>query len=100
MFGFIVLQAQAHFVDRMEMNPDRFFRKECPGLLRSAATELARFLDANADDVVFVTNATTGINAVLRSVDLQEGDEVICLDLTCTFCYKVVWSIGTIELFH
>ncbi|CCI50163.1 unnamed protein product [Albugo candida] len=77
-----VLQAQAHFVDRMEMNPDRFFRKECPGLLRSAATELARFLDANADDVVFVTNATTGINAVLRSVDLQEGDEVICLDLT------------------
>nr|CCA16708.1 conserved hypothetical protein [Albugo laibachii Nc14] len=77
-----VLQAQAHFVDRMEMNPDRFFRKECPRLLRSAAGELARFLGTNHNDVVFVTNATTGMNAVLRSVDLQEGDEVLCLDLT------------------
>lgn len=77
-----VLQAQAHFVNQMEMNPDRFFRRELPGMLRQAAARLAAFVRADADDVVFVTNATTGMNAVLRSVDLQDGDEVLCLNLT------------------
>ncbi|TMW57567.1 hypothetical protein Poli38472_003492 [Pythium oligandrum] len=77
-----VLQAQAHLVNKMEMNPDRFFRRELPTLLRLAASKLAEFLKADAEDVVFVTNATTGMNAVLRSVDLQEGDEVLCLNLT------------------
>ncbi|DBA04119.1 TPA: hypothetical protein N0F65_004227 [Lagenidium giganteum] len=77
-----VLQAQAHFVNQMENNPDRFFRRECPRLLRQAAGKLADFLHADADDVVFVTNATTGMNAVLRSLDLQDGDEVLCLSLT------------------
>ncbi|KAJ0398534.1 hypothetical protein ATCC90586_010345 [Pythium insidiosum] len=77
-----VLQAQAHFVNQMEMNPDRFFRRELPVLLRQAAARLAQFLQADAEDVVFVTNATTGMNAVLRSVDLQDGDEVLCLNLT------------------
>ena len=69
----------------MEMNPDRFMRREVPTLLRTAASKLAEFLQADADDVVFVTNATTGMNAVLRSLDLQDGDEVLCLNLTCTY---------------
>lgn len=81
-----VLQAQAHFVNQMELNPDRFVRREAPVLLRQAATKLAIFLKAEPEDVVFVTNATTGMNAVLQSLDLQEGDEVLCLNLTCTSC--------------
>ncbi len=67
----------------MEMNPDRFMRRELPVLLRKAASKLASFLNADTDDIVFVTNATTGMNAVLRSLDLQDGDEVLCLNLTC-----------------
>lgn len=81
----IVLQAQAHFVGQMEMHPDRFYRREVPRMLRQAAGKLASFVHADADDVVFVTNTTTGMNAVLRSVDLQNDDEVLCLDLTCTW---------------
>ncbi|OWY99630.1 hypothetical protein PHMEG_00029339 [Phytophthora megakarya] len=77
-----VMQAQAHFVNKMEMNPDRFIRREVPGLLRQASRHLARFLHADADDLVFVTNATTGMNAVLQSLDLQNDDEVLCLNLT------------------
>ncbi|RLN90962.1 hypothetical protein BBJ28_00022945, partial [Nothophytophthora sp. Chile5] len=77
-----VMQAQAHFVNKMEMNPDRFMRRECPALLRQAATQLAGFLHAEPEDVVFVTNATTGMNAVLQSLDLQNDDEVLCLNLT------------------
>ncbi|GMF30746.1 unnamed protein product [Phytophthora fragariaefolia] len=80
-----VMQAQAHFVNKMEMNPDRFMRREAPAMLRQAAKHLARFVHADADDMVFVTNATTGMNAVLQSLDLQNDDEVLCLNLTCEF---------------
>jgi hypothetical protein len=80
-----VMQAQAHFVNKMEMNPDRFMRREVPGMLRQAANHLARFIHADAEDLVFVTNATTGMNAVLQSLDLQNDDEVLCLNLTCAF---------------
>lgn len=79
-----VLQAQAHFVNKMETNPDRFMRRERAPMLRHAASRLAAFLRADPEDVVFVTNATTGMNAVLQSLDLQDGDEVLCLNLTCT----------------
>ncbi|ETI51066.1 hypothetical protein L917_05194 [Phytophthora nicotianae] len=77
-----VMQAQAHFVNKMEMNPDRFMRREVPVMLRQAASHLARFIHADAEDLVFVTNATTGMNAVLQSLDLQNDDEVLCLNLT------------------
>jgi isopenicillin-N epimerase len=42
---------------------------------------VAAFLGARADDLVFVANVTTGTNAVLRSVPLEPGDEVVISDL-------------------
>ena len=62
---------------RMEAQPTRFFFLEVPGALREAAGALARFLGAEAEDVVFVPNATTGANAVLRSLQLEPGDEIL-----------------------
>jgi len=49
--------------------------------LREAAARVAQFVGAAADDVVFVDNATTGVNAVLRSFPLSAGDEVLVTDL-------------------
>jgi isopenicillin-N epimerase len=72
-----VLAEQDRWRKRMEAQPTRFFFLESPGALREAAGALARFLRADADDVVFVPNATTGVNAVLRSLRLGPGDEVL-----------------------
>lgn len=85
-----MLQAQVHFVNKMETNPDRFMRRECAPMMRHAAARLASFLRADPEDIVFVTNATTGTNAVLQSLDLQDGDEVLCLNLTCAFMHSIV----------
>lgn len=76
-----VLSAQAYFVNRMESNPDRFIRYDTPRLLTRARETLAAFVHAQTQDLVLVTNTTTGMNAVLRSLDLQDGDEVLCLNL-------------------
>ena len=48
-----------------------------PKALRASADALAAFLNAEGQDVSFVDNATTGCNAVLRSLDLKPGDEIL-----------------------
>src|SRR3546814_2728514 len=73
----IVLQAAEDWRRRMEAAPTRFMEEELPAALRSAATKLAEFLGGQGDDLVFVDNATTGINAVLRSLVFMPGDEVV-----------------------
>lgn len=48
--------------------------------MRTAADAVAGFLGAKGDDVVFVDNATAGVNAVLRSLRFAEGDEIVVTD--------------------
>jgi isopenicillin-N epimerase len=73
----VVMAAQDDWRRRMEAQPTRFFARILPGALREAAAVLARALNVDADDLAFVPNATTGCNAVLRSMDLGEGDELL-----------------------
>jgi len=68
-----VLQAQAHFVNKMETNPDRFMRRECAPMLRHAAARLANFLRADPEDVVFVTNATTAMKCCVSTSHVRTG---------------------------
>ena len=74
-----VLAAQREWQRRMEAQPVRFFGREAPAALRAAAGDLAGFLGADPSDVVFVENATSGCNAVLRSLDFSPGDEILVL---------------------
>jgi isopenicillin-N epimerase len=78
-----VLAAQAALRAEMEAQPVRFLgRQRLQPRLRAAAQQLASFLGADGEDLAFVDNATTGINAVLRSLDLEPGDEVLVTDHT------------------
>ncbi len=74
-----VLAVQDEWRRRMEAQPGRFFRREMIPALRDAAGRLAGFLGANGSDLAFVENATTGCNAVLRSLRLEPGDQILTL---------------------
>jgi isopenicillin-N epimerase len=74
-----VLAAQRTWQSRMEAQPTRFMATILPTELRRAAAELGRFLNAEGHDIAFVDNATSGCNAVLRSLALQPDDEVLIL---------------------
>ena len=65
---------------RMERQPVLFFQETLPAALRDAAATLAPFLGIAADDMVFVENATSGANAVLRSLRLAPGDTIVGTD--------------------
>ena len=74
-----VLAAQDAWRQRMEAQPTRFFAQELPAALRAAAARLAAFVGADGEDLAFVSNATMGCNAVLRSLPLGPDDEILCL---------------------
>ena len=86
----VVLEAQQRWRDRIERHPARFMLRELwsftgstadgPPLIRQAAAEVAAFVGARPDDLVFVDNTSTGVNAVMRSLPLASGDEVVITD--------------------
>ena len=69
-----VLEEQSRLRAEMEREPVRFLWREIEGRIDGARAELARFLGVDVEDLAFVPNATTAVNSVLRSLDLQRGD--------------------------
>ena len=61
----------------LERNPVEFLGRRFYDLTEAARAALASFVGARADDLVFVPNATAGLNAVIRSLRLEPGDEVL-----------------------
>ena len=86
-----VLQKQQALRDEMERQPARFMLRELNGehampwravtRLREASDQVAAFVGSRPDDLVFVPNVTTGMNAVLGSLPLAPGDEVVITDM-------------------
>jgi isopenicillin-N epimerase len=75
-----VLAEQQRLRSQLEADPVRFFYHEFEPLLDNARSKLAEFVGANAEDLAFVPNATTGVNTVLRSLSFQPGDELLTTD--------------------
>jgi len=81
-----VLRYQTALRQEMEREPVRFLSRELDDRLDVARGQLGAFLGADPDDLAFVTNATSGVNAVLRSRELAGGDEVLTIDHAYTAC--------------
>ncbi len=75
----VVLAEQDRWRATMEAQTSHFFSRVLPGALREAAGRLAAHVGAAPEDLAFVPNATTGVNAVLRSLDIAPGDEILLL---------------------
>jgi isopenicillin-N epimerase len=61
----------------LERQPVEFLARRIEGLLAEARAALAEYVNADPDDLVFVQNATTGVNLAAWGVALQPGDEVL-----------------------
>jgi isopenicillin-N epimerase len=75
----VVIEAAQLWRQRMEADPTCFFRDELPGAVRAAAARVAGFLGGRAADWAFLENATQGTNAIIASLNLEPGDELLCL---------------------
>jgi isopenicillin-N epimerase len=81
-----ILRLQSALRAEMEAEPVRFLGRELEGRLDAARAALGAFVGADADDLAFVANATGGVNAVLRSLRLEAGDELLTTDHAYAAC--------------
>jgi isopenicillin-N epimerase len=72
-----VLEVQDEYRSRMAKNPVSWFAREMPDLVKQARMAVAAFLEAQPDDIGFVNNVSAGVSAVVQSLHLKPGAEVL-----------------------
>ena len=82
----VVLEFQGRLRERLERQPLRFLLREFEGLWDDTRAAVAEFVGAESEDIVFVPNATTGVNTVLRSLRFQPGDELLVTNQEYNAC--------------
>jgi isopenicillin-N epimerase len=89
-----VLAEQDRLRAAVEREPVQFFLRSYEPLLDAARERVAAFVGADPLDLVFVRNATVGVNAVLRSLDLRPGDELLTTDHAYNACHNALVHVA------
>lgn len=81
-----VLEMQQRLRARMESEPVRFFLRDVPELMAHARGAVSSLVGADPEGLVFVDNATTGVNTALSVLPLREGDHLLTTDHAYNAC--------------
>jgi len=92
-----ILEYQAELRAHMEAEPVRFLGRELEGRLDVARAALGAFVGADPDDLAFIGNATGGVNAVLRSLRLAAGDELLTTDHAYAACRNTLDYVASVS---
>ena len=83
-----VFEKYQSFQKELEEEPAYFFQVKGPAYLKTSRIALADFLSCSADDVVYVTNPSYGVNIIAKGLALQAGDEVLTTNLEYGACER------------
>lgn len=75
-----VRETQARWKQELDSQPMDFFVRNYEPSWRAARGVLAEWVGAEADELVFVENATAAMNVVAANLPLHPGDEVLLTD--------------------
>ena len=98
-----VFEAYQNWQRRLEHQPVLFLGRELPELLRESRIALGKYLNADADDLVYIPNATHGVNIVAHSLRLKPGDEVLTTDHeygACDYTWEFVCGKAGADYVH
>ena len=65
---------------KLEQQPVEFMARDIYDYLKEARDSLGKFVGCSGDDLVYVTNPTTAVNTIIRSLDFGPGDEILTTD--------------------
>lgn len=85
-----VIARQRELQDLTEREPVRYFVELLPALLERAHRAVAALLNADIGGIARVGNATEGVNAVVRSLKLAPGDELLTSSHEYNACNNVL----------
>jgi hercynylcysteine S-oxide lyase len=92
-FPKVVRAKQRELQDKTEGRSDPFIRFTVPKILRESRAAVAPLLGASMKEVVFIPNATTGINTVLRNLEYKAGDVILYLSTAYRACEKTILHV-------
>lgn len=84
------LAEQARLRTQLEQQPVRFFMRDLEAQRQAARDHIAAFVDADPTSLAEVTNATAGVNTVLRSLRFAPGDELLVTDHEYMACRRAL----------
>ena len=99
-----VIEEQRKWQDLMEREPVRFFEELMPDLLLKSREALGTFINCSPDDLAFVSNATSGVNTILRSLHFEQGDEILVPNHAYQACRNSIdfvakrWGANVVEV--
>lgn len=93
-FPKIVRDYQRKLQDLMEARPDTYLRYTYLELLEQSRKAIAPLLGVSMDEVVFVPNATTGVNTVLRNLVYEKDDVILHFSTVYGACEKTIDSLS------
>ena len=64
----------------LEFQPVEFIGRRHDDLMERARIDLAAYFNTAPDNLVYVPNATSGLNVIARSLPLERGDEILTTD--------------------
>ncbi|MEO8721257.1 MAG: aminotransferase class V-fold PLP-dependent enzyme, partial [Ginsengibacter sp.] len=65
----------------LEKEPVQFFYKESQEALLISKKALADYIGCDPNDFFFIQNPTSAINQIVKSLNLQSGDEILTTNL-------------------
>jgi isopenicillin-N epimerase len=92
-----VLNRQRELVEDLEREPVTFMVGELESRIDEAREALGRFIGADGEGLAFVPNATAGVNAVLRSLRFEPGDELLTTDQEYNACRNVLELVAAMS---
>ena len=98
-----VFEAYQNWQRRLERQPVLFLGREFNTLMRESCLALGEYLNADADDLVYIPNATHGVNIIARSLNLQPGDEVLTSDHeygACEYTWELICNKAGANYIH
>lgn len=72
-----VREFRRKIIDELDQQPMDFYVRQMEPLLSEARSKVAQFVGTELENLVFVENATFGMNVVAESFKLKPGDEVL-----------------------
>jgi isopenicillin-N epimerase len=98
-----VFEAYQNWQLRLERQPVLFLGREYDGLLKESRRVLGEYLHADVDDLVYIPNATHGVNIIAHSLHLQPGDEILTTDHeygACDYTWDFVCAKAGAKYIH
>lgn len=87
-----VLEERIRLLSQMEAHPDKWYRNTVRPLYDEALKDVAELVGSDIENIVFVPNATAGINTVVKNLDLGPEDEILSNSHSYNACSNAIES--------